>query len=137
MPKIRKPQPKQGQHIKSPSTSDIISESHEYPVFCLRFLQQNYGIRDCQDEDRIAFASKLEILSKMRWQEIYQAPRHGLGSEKIAQESIKVSLPNFLTQETNLIALRFSGRKPMVGFREGNIFRILWLDHDFSLYDHG
>jgi hypothetical protein len=137
MPKIRKPQPKQSQLIKSLSISDVTSESQEYPVFCLRFLQQSYSVRDCQDDDRIAFANKLEILSKMRWQEIYQAPRHGLGSEKIAQESIKVSLPIFLTQETNLIALRFSGRKPMVGFREGHIFRILWLDHDFSLYDHG
>jgi len=25
----------------------------------------------------------------------------------------------------------------MVGYRQGHIFHVLWLDRDFTLYDHG
>ena len=80
---------------------------------------------------------QIGLLSRMTWQEIYQAPRHGLGAEKIAQSAIRPALPSLLTEDIGLIALRFSGRKPMVGFRDTNVFRLLWLDHDFSVYDHG
>jgi hypothetical protein len=32
---------------------------------------------------------------------------------------------------------RRRNNKPMIGCREGRIFHILFLDRDFTLYDHG
>jgi hypothetical protein len=79
----------------------------------------------------------LERLSGLVWHQIQSAPRHGLGSEKIPRNAIKVGIPLFLTEDVDLLAIRFSGKKPMVGYRDGTIFNILWFDWNFSLYDHG
>ena len=72
----------------------------------------------------------------MTWNDIINAPRHGLGQEKIAQNAIKAPLPSHITPDTQLIALRFAGKAPMIGRRDGRIFIIYWLDHNFSLYKH-
>jgi hypothetical protein len=43
-----------------------------------------------------------------------------------------------LTEDVQrLIAFRFAGNRPMVGYRVQAIFYLLWLDRDFTLYDHG
>jgi hypothetical protein len=42
-----------------------------------------------------------------------------------------------LTRDVTLVALRFSGLKPMVGYQIDEMFRVVWFDRDFSLYDHG
>ncbi|MDA3922720.1 MAG: hypothetical protein PF501_18890 [Salinisphaera sp.] len=68
--------------------------------------------------------------------EIQHAPRHGVGTEKIPQHQIKAPLPPLLTEDVTLLALRFDGLRPMVGYRTGIVFRILWLDHNFELYNH-
>ena len=62
----------------------------------------------------------------MTWQEIINVPRHGLGHEIIPND-----------ESVNILAFRFSGQKPMVGYRQENVFYIIWLDRNFTLYDHG
>lgn len=59
-----------------------------------------------------------------------------MGFEKIEPSQVRQSLPSSVTEDVNLIAFRFSGKAPMVGYRDGQVFHVLWLDHDFSLYDH-
>ncbi|WP_300674673.1 hypothetical protein [Desulfoluna sp.] len=64
-------------------------------------------------------------------------PRHGMGYEKIATSSLNTELPAHLSgQDVNLIAFRFNGKAPMVGYRDKSVFHILWVDRDFTLYDH-
>ncbi len=46
-------------------------------------------------------------------------------------------MPSVVTEEVNLIAFRFCGKAPVVGFRARRIFHVLWLDRAFKLYDHG
>jgi hypothetical protein len=58
--------------------------------------------------------------------------------KRLSRKSIKGdSIPLCITPEVTLLALRFSGKHPMVGYREDDIFHILWFDFDFTLYDHG
>ncbi|WP_208937066.1 Panacea domain-containing protein [[Haemophilus] ducreyi] len=78
-------------------------------------------------------------LSKFTWQELRNSPRHGCGTEKIEHKAIKgCSVPDFIIEQNiSLLAFRFQGKKPMVGYRENQIFHILWLDRDYSLYNHG
>jgi len=74
----------------------------------------------------------------MTWIETRNAPKRGLGSEKIPRYRITRPMPGppILTDDVELIAFRFAGKNPMVGYRSGAVFRILWLDHDFSVYPH-
>jgi len=82
-------------------------------------------------------AKRLFLLSQTVWREIRNAPKHGIGSETINRAAIKPSLPKTIPDDTAIIALRYNGKKPMVGYRQGRIFYVLFLDHDFSVYNHG
>lgn len=70
----------------------------------------------------------------MTWGDIIRADRHGLGTEKIDGSAIKAALPDFVG--TDFLAFRYNGMKAMVGYRQKNVFFVLWFDHDFTLYDH-
>lgn len=52
----------------------------------------------------------------------------------LPQFRIKEAKPACITPDVTLIAFRFWGKAPMVGFRDGRTFHIVWLDVDFSLY---
>ena len=138
MPKnrpLRLPEPNSGKHIKPKAVIEETSDQRS-PVFSLQYLQNGYSLAECDKEEAAAFAQMLGKLSQMKWADIKTSSRHGLGFEKIARNALKVSIPNHVTEDVNFIAFRFSGMKPMVGYREGVIFHILWLDRLFSLYDH-
>lgn len=64
------------------------------------------------------------------------APRHGNGSEIISQSQTRSSIPEHITDDTKLLAFRFYGKAPMAGYREERIFCVIWLDRDFTLYEH-
>ncbi len=109
------------------------------PKFCLRHMVPGYSVEDLQTEDKAAFASALFKRAKMTWDELRVAPRHGLGYELIGGDSLKVAIPTsvVVTEEVRIMAFRFRGKAPMVGYKDGDVFRIIWLDHDFSVYnDH-
>jgi len=73
----------------------------------------------------------------LTWAEIARSPRHGLGYEIIPQEKIKTSLPAHITKDMNIIAFRYHAMSPMLGYRLDRTFHVLFLDRDFTLYDHG
>lgn len=73
----------------------------------------------------------------MTWNEIKLAPKHGLGSEKIARSSIKDTLPDFITDDVQeLLAFRFKGKAPFLGHRRGPVLHVIFVDPKFDLYDH-
>ena len=106
------------------------------PSFSLKYLQNNYHLSDCTSEEKLSFLDALLKRSKMRWSEIEQANKSGLGKENIDRNSIKAPIPSIVKEDTKIWALRFRGKAPMVGYREGEIFHILWIDRNFTLYDH-
>ena len=106
------------------------------PYFCLRYLSGDFCLSQCQTAEKAAFADRLHKLSSMTWVQIKSAPRHGLGFEKIPRESIRTGIPPHITPDTNFIAFRFSGMKPMVGYRQRATFYVLWLDRTLTLYPH-
>lgn len=106
------------------------------PLFSFEFMQDDYCVSSCTSDERSNVLSKLRTLSKLTWQQIKQADRHGLGFEIIGRDSFRASIPRFLTPEINLISFRAIGMAPMVGYRAGRIFHILWIDRDFTVYNH-
>ncbi len=133
--RLRPQPPGRGQHI-APQPPVEESPEQRPPVFCLRYMRRPYSVDDCDKDDKAAFASRLYLLSQMTWAQIKMADRHGAGTEKIATNSIRVGTDH-LPQDVDLLALRFSGNKPMVGYRDGVVFHIIWLDHSFTVYNHG
>lgn len=109
------------------------------PIFSFEQMKDRsgYSINCCERDDQAALAKRLFILSQMKWRDIRHADRHGLGTEIISRSSLRVSLPNSVTDDATIIALRFSGLKAMIGYKEGRVFHVLILDHNFTAYDHG
>lgn len=108
------------------------------PIFSLeRLIQGKYCFSNLDQKDKAAFAESIFKRRHIPWKDIKNLPRHGLGIEKISKYSIKTALPSNITEDFNyFLAFRFSGKKPMVGYRINEIFYVLWFDHDFTLYDH-
>ncbi|MPN53588.1 hypothetical protein SDC9_201252 [bioreactor metagenome] len=105
------------------------------PAFSLKFLQRTHCLSACIEREKADFAEAIFKRRNMTWNQLIQSGRHELGCEKITG-NMKVALPDIAKKKT-ILAFRFSGNKPMIGFRERGVFFILWFDRDFSVYDHG
>jgi len=132
--KIKQPDTARGRHILAPQPA--ADTGREPPAFCFRHCVRRYSIECCSSEQKSALADTLWQLTQRSWNELIGAHRHGAGCEKIARDSIRVGIPQHVTDDVTLWAFRFHGKAPMVGYRDGRIFHIVWLDHDFSLYSH-
>jgi hypothetical protein len=124
-------------HIASLAPVAEPPPQQQTPVFCFHYLTGDYSLSKCDKEEKAALADTLHQLSRLTWGQIAGAPRKGAGYEIIARKAIKTGLPSHLSDDVNLLAFRFCANKPMVGYRERRIFHILFLDRDFTLYDHG
>ena len=109
----------------------------------VRFSFQNmpaktgYSVHCCDTEHCAALAKHMYTWGQMTWQEINASHRHGLGTEKIERNAIKIQLPSSVTPDTKILSARYKGKTAMLGYREHDTFHILFLDHNFSLYNHG
>lgn len=123
-----------------PSSAASSPESERLPpVFSFENMagDTGYSVECCDSEHRAALVSKLFTLSRMTWFEIKNAHRHGLGTEKIDRGSIRCPIPLKVSEDVTLLAIRYNGMHPMVGYRDGRIFYILFLDQTMDLYNHG
>jgi hypothetical protein len=132
------PKSDEGRKITSPVKSEETSAEQLPPIFSLK-INKDYCITRCDKNEKAAFADRLHELSQSTWRDLRQAGRHGQGYEKIDRSDIKGTIPAHVTEDVNIIAFRFSGLKPMAGYRDikdRRIFHIVWLDKDFTLYKH-
>ena len=137
MKRLKHPALNRGQKISVKESEVKQDYDRERPIFCLRYMQGKYSLPNCSDAQKCGFSSTLFNLSRMTWIELKMANRHTLGTEKINQDAIRVKIPEHITEDVTLLAFRFHELAPMVGYRVNNVFHIVWLDHDFTLYDHG
>lgn len=105
------------------------------PKFSLKHLKGGkFCLSRCEQSEKAAFADKLRELSQKTWQELQQAPRHGMGFEKIRGYK---DLPVDVSPDVNILAFRFCGKKAMIGYRIDETFYIIALDRNFTAYNHG
>jgi hypothetical protein len=131
---FKNPKAVSGQRISAPAQLPQNTDK-EPPSFCLRFIVPKYCLTKCNTEQQAAFAQRLYELSRSTWVELRNAGKKG-GTEVLPQFRIKEPIPASITPDVTLVAFRFWKKAPMVGFRDGRTFYIVWLDIDFSLYDH-
>ena len=128
--------------IAFPNNVDIQDIEHnskiDYPLFCFKHLQTN-SIKDCTKyKFYYDFIFRMKKLSELGWKEIEKSDKHSFGTEKITHDMIKQTLPPQITPEVTLYAFRANGNNlPFVGYREGNIFHIIFIEAKFGdIYDH-
>ena len=137
MTRLKGPQPKSSGRISVEAGLGQASPDKGYPSFSLFYVDPKYCISVCDKDDKAAFAERLRILSRLTWDSLHMAGKNGVGCEKIGRSAIKSHPPSHVTEEVPLLAFRFSGKKPMIGYRQGDTFYILWFDRDLNLYNHG
>jgi hypothetical protein len=122
-----------GKHIQPPAAAGGVSTQHEKLRFSFEKFVMNCA-HPCEHSELISLIDRLRQLSGITWADVLQSHKHGFGTEKIAQYALKVTLP--VTPDVDVLAFRFEGKKPMLGFRDGAMFYVLWLDRDFTAYKH-
>lgn len=132
----------QGKKIKS-SAKDRLSEGNyrKKPTFSLEHLPhgKRYCLSKCEKDEKAAFADTIHALSRMTWQEIITAPRHGKGSELISRDSLKCKLPQHVEDDPSIKihSIRFCAEAPMLGYKSSDgTFYVIAFDRDFSAYKH-
>jgi len=133
--KLKKPPVQTTKNISARSTDNPIKDEGHI-IFSLRHLQKNYCFSACQPEEKQALAESFFKRRDMTWLSISKEPKHGLGFEKINRKSLNVKVPSIVPEDANILSFRFKGKAPMVGYKENNLFYILWLDRDFTVYPH-
>lgn len=140
MPRFRGAAPKPAKFGKSISAQTSPEDPDRLPpIFSFEHMKagNGYSVDCCNGDHKAALAARLFKLSQMTWLAIKQAPREGLGTEKIARNAIRPPIPSKITEDVHLLALRYNGRAPMVGYRDGRVFYIVFVDHTMDVYDHG
>ncbi len=109
------------------------------PIFALENLQKSHCISAIRDRsERGLFLDALFTLSRMTWAQINSAPRHGLGTERMPACQIRARLPTCVTADVNLLVFRWNGKLPFIGYRDGRVLHVLWIEQQFGeLYNHG
>jgi len=138
MPRLKQAPKRPKGRIKEPVIQPTSTNTLS-PVFCLHYLApMGYGLDGCEVDEKVAFAHKLRELCQLTWNQIINAPRHGMGSEKIERHAITGSnIPAHITEDVDFIGKRFDGLKRMEGYRFERVFHVIWLDTKFTLYSHG
>ena len=131
--KFKDPPKNKGAHLKVPAATKA---EPQYLTISLRHIRNSHCISACDDGETRSFADKVRILTGKPWTEINGMPRHGLGFEQISRDALQVPIPGHLTDDVNIIAFRFCGLKPMIGYRDGPVFYVLWFDRAFDCYPH-
>jgi|SRR5579884_1091907 len=116
------------------------SPDDQHPVFCFRYMDRNgkYCIGACEKDEKVALLNKLEMLSQAPWKQWKQTNYKAGGYTEIDRSAIRAGIPAFVTEDvTKFGRVRFKDKAPMVGYKVGAVFHVLWLDRDMTLYDHG
>lgn len=110
----------------------------EYPLFSFKYLT-DFSFKGFRDGGFFSeFLLRLRKLSELGWKEIAKSDRHAYGMEKIPRDILKHALPSQITPEVPIFAFRAVGdNRPFVGFREGNVFHIVFIEASFGdIYNH-
>lgn len=128
---------KSSRRIKDISIPTVDDNNKLCPLFSLEYLDPKYCISKCEKDEKASFADTLRIIGQLTWNELIKGGKHQNGCETIRIEQIKRKKPLIITDDVKkVLAFRFHDRKAVVGHRIGRVFYIIWLDRDFSLYNH-
>ncbi len=135
---IKKPKLNQGERVGISTQQASRDTTIDYPIFCFKHLHSDFGMDNCNKDEKAALINQMTRLSQLTWNQIKLNGKHALGSEKINKRSINAAIPAFISDDVDFfLAFRFKGLAPFLGHRNGSILHVLYVDAKFNLYDHG
>lgn len=125
-------------HAEKVGITDAFSDAT--PWFSHQFICQNeFCIKKCSYEQIKNLIDKIRVLSSLEWKSIESSPRETHGFELIPVNQIKGTIPQKFSDISDIMVFRFGGNKRggrIAGTRKGNKFHILFIDHNYKLYNH-
>ena len=130
--KLSKPEPQQSGRIQVPPDGRGSTQT-ELVRFSFKYLRTECA-DNCEIGELRAFTKRLRMLSTTTWQMLNQAPRHGIGFERIPRAQLAV--PCDLSEDVvEVLSFRYGqGLSPMLGHREGAVLHVLWVSHGHDAY---
>ncbi len=108
-----------------------------HPRFSFYLSHRKYCPSVCSERTKKLLVDKLVYLGKNTWSQINQFPRE-TGFEKIEKNSIIPEATEGAEKQTYYLSTRLDERMRMVGFREKEVFHIIWIEEDQGkVYPHG
>jgi hypothetical protein len=125
-----------GNIVKSQNIIEI--QNFEHPIFCFKYIHNNYSLEQCNDSQKVSFIDKIIMLSSITWDLINKNNKHKLGYEKMPISELIPSCPAFITPDVkHLLVFRYHGLKPFLGHRNRFIFHIIFIEREFGeVYEH-
>ncbi len=115
----------------------IDKNNDKYPYFSFRYICiKKYCMNKCNFKQLKSLTNTLRILSNLEWRQIEKEDHKKNGYEPLPQNIFKPSMPNIVNENERILIFRFNKGR-IAGIRRDNKFYILFIDHDFTLYDHG
>jgi hypothetical protein len=109
----------------------------ETPKFCLHYLRPGFDVHALDHDGQAALARTMQKLSSLTWKQLLQAGRHGAGFELIPAGQIGAPILARFGDVARFMVFRYSGQRPMGGYRVGDVYHILWIEREFGeLYHH-
>ena len=111
----------------------------DYPLFSFKYLQKVSFDNDIKAKFFQDFLLRLKKYSDLGWKQMAVEKRHDYGWEFLPHDRIKQKLPVEITPEVQLMVLKSANdKRAMVGFREWNIYHIIFIEAQFNdIYEHG
>ena len=129
--KIPQKNTKHFQPDKSITDPDLLK-----PTFS--FHHMKYGSPNCASicnhTVKASITDRLVRLSQLPWNKIKNEPKERLGFEIIPRKQVKFALPTIVTPEVPLLVFRLSQSDRIAGFRERDIYHLIAVGPDHTLY---
>ncbi len=140
MPRKIKPQKfEEAQSLKT------ITGDKDCPAFTFQYIvninDYNLNSSKANDSLKCSLLTSLHNYSKRPW-DSFNGDKQRTGVEVVGLTNLrrlKISLPDttFYNNVKNVTIFRVSNQARIVGWRYKSICYVLWIDWDFSSYDHG
>lgn len=122
--------------FKTESVSKITFNQRK-PKISFEFLNGDYCISKCQQNQKAEIIDSLHRISQHTWQEHHQIGKSG-GYEQLGRDQLRCKIPQegkFINTDKVTVFHR-KDKIPIVGFRVDDVFYVFCIDRDFSAYKH-
>jgi len=116
--------------------NEVTRQANGYPMLSFKHIRQGYCVEELSERQRSEFLLKWFKRAKFTWAELGLHAKHSLGFEFMPHNEIKPMVPEYLRQEKYMV-FRHEGNLPIVGFKAGDIFYVLWIEKEYGqVYKH-
>lgn len=93
-------------------------------------------VKDCTVAALNAWTDKLRMLTASTWGVVMNAPRKGIGHEKIPRNDLNFSIPPICRQRDFFLSFHCGDDDRMIGYQDEGVLQIVWIAPGCGAYEH-